>query len=218
MMDQQEETGSLGPKGTLAFIILTLLFIGDCGKMMHDKLVEIQEQEISAKHYMKQIEPPSSPQTQMIENKFWKPYKDCYNNGTDLSVYFDLIEDYNLSCDRIGYINDHLIKNHEKMDAGHLKGSYLGFLSDRHVRGQYYQWVTNENLATGRLVKNLTYHLDCNNETHHWYTGTVCVSGKKNPMETPSCLVKSEGKQDTRRYKYYDEKDFVLYYVERCLE
>lgn len=109
--------------------------------------------------------------------------KQCYDNGYDYHRDLDIIKDYGLSCQKIAYINDHLID--EKVNGGYIKGSYSGFFSSGHIEGNFD--IMKDSLATGQLVQNISYHVNCRNETTN------------------------------EEIDYYDESEFVLYYVDRCL-
>lgn len=129
----------------------------------------------------------------------------CYEAGYEVNKSFDLLEDYGLSCKKIAYINDHLIDNFEKKDAGYIKGSYSGILSHGSVSGKMYQYVNDRILATGQLVENIYYHTDCENSTNKWFIENNFWDGKK------------LNKKDTTKIDYFTEEEFVMEYVERCL-
>lgn len=112
----------------------------------------------------------------------------CYAQGYDVSYVFDVLENYNLSCQKIAYINDHLITHPEQHDGGYIEGSYSGLISSGHLRGNLYSWVNQEVLATGQLVQNVSYHVDC------------------------------EGKETEKIVDYYTENEFVMYYVDHCIQ
>lgn len=119
----------------------------------------------------------------------------CYKEGKDYNYSFDIIENYNLSCIKVAYINDHFIDKTRQVDGGYISGGSSGIfvglfgvgVSSGHVEGHLYQYVTERVLATGTLVQNIQYHLDCNE-------------------------VKSKEVID-----YYTESEFVMYYVDKCL-
>lgn len=117
-----------------------------------------------------------------------KEIQDCYNRGIDSIEQYDIIKDYNLTCAKLQYINDHLIDSTRKESAGYIDGHYSGFLSSGSIKGESYQYITERVLATGQLVQNMTYHTDCN-------------------------FIRSNIKVD-----YYSEAEFVMYYVDRCIE
>ncbi len=137
---------------------------------------------------------------QKQENILQSIRKECYLAGKDYNKTFDLIVHYNLSCEKIAYINDHLLMSSNKRDAGNIKGEVNRFFSNGKLEGNFYQWVYDENLATGELVKNVAYHLDCNNTTSHW----------KKDIQTSKL-------RDTTVFEYYNEKDFVIYYTNNCI-
>lgn len=114
--------------------------------------------------------------------------RECSLSGKDYNEIFDLIQDYNLSCERIKYINDHYVTSAEKRDGGYIKGVSSGFFSSGNVKGKFYSWVQTENLATGRLVKEVDSHLNCN------------------------------GIVDSKVFTYYTESDFIMYYVNNCVD
>jgi hypothetical protein len=113
---------------------------------------------------------------------------ECYNNGSDYNFSFDIIKDYGLSCNKLKYINDHFIDKSRQVDGGYIEGSYSGLFSYGHIEGQLYQYVTEQTLATGQLVQSTKYHLNCNNE------------------------------ESDRLTDFYTESEFIMYYVERCLQ
>jgi len=113
----------------------------------------------------------------------------CYLAGRDYDFKFDLIEDYGFSCEQIGYINDHFILSSESKDGGSIDGRYSGFLSSGRIEGQFYDWVNTENLATGKIIKQTSYHLDC-----------------------------EDSMRDTKVVNYYSESDFIMYYSDHCLK
>ena len=62
----------------------------------------------------------------------------CWANGTFYNYTFDIMHDYNLSCDQLGYINDHLIDKTRQVDGGYISGHYSGFVSYGEVEGHLY--------------------------------------------------------------------------------
>ena len=113
--------------------------------------------------------------------------QECYDAGNDYEINISIFEDYDLNCDKIAYINDHLIDSTRQEDGGYISGRYSGFLSSGSVKGEFKEYVTEGVLATGQLAKQLSYHLDCN------------------------------GKQHNMNIKYYTESEFVMAYVDRCI-
>ena len=123
-------------------------------------------------------------QIQEVERKENKAKEQrCYEEGYDYQKDLDIIRDYGLSCKRIAYINDHLID--ERINGGYIKGSYSGFFSHVSIEGSFD--IMKDSLATGKLIQNISYHINCRNETIN------------------------------QKIDYYDESEFVLYYVQRCL-
>ena len=119
--------------------------------------------------------------------------KQCYDEGSFHNFSFDLLKDYNFSCEVIDYYNSHLILGSERHEAGKIYGNVEGLFVYGTIKGQLYSWVNNEYLATGQVVKNISYHIDCNNKTVSW-------NGK-----------------ETKKIIFYSEKDFVNYYVNNCI-
>lgn len=119
----------------------------------------------------------------MVEEEQKKIEQQCYNEGYDFNKSYDIILDYGLSCKKIAYINDHLID--KKENGGYIEGSYSGFFSHGYIEGKFD--VVKESLAIGQLVKVVSYHVNCRNETLNKQT------------------------------EYYDEAEFITYYVKRCL-
>lgn len=108
----------------------------------------------------------------------------CYDAGYDVNLTFDPIADYNLSCKKLDYINDHLTDY--VVDGGYIKGRYSGFLSGGYVEGHFN--IIKRGLFEDRLTKNVYYHVDCNNQTSN------------------------------EKIDYYDEKEFIRYYLDSCLK
>jgi len=118
----------------------------------------------------------------------------CFNTGRFENYTYDLVKDYNLSCSRIAYMNDHLLLSSTKMKSGTIEGYYSGFLSHGHVSGEFYDWVYSQVMSLNKLPKYTSVHYDCKNTTQD-------VNGA-----------------DTKIIKYYTPEDFVNYYVQRCIE
>lgn len=114
--------------------------------------------------------------------------KQCYNDGYDVNLSFDIFEDYGLNCNKIKYINDHLVDEAQQRDGGYIKGSYSGFVSYGSMQGKSYEYVIENVLATGMLIEKLNYHVDCNEAKHN------------------------------ENIDYYDASEFVMYYVDKCVE
>ena len=139
-----------------------------------------------------------------------KKNKECFDKGKYYNKSFDIFNDYNLDCKKLAYINDHLIDKSRQVDGGYIDGSYHGLFSYGHIEGRMYDWVTEGILATGQLVKNISYHLDCENSTlslprddfEHW-------TYQPQPPKT---------RDDTKVIEYYTESEFVMYYVTKCIE
>lgn len=129
----------------------------------------------------------------------------CYASGYDYNESFDIFDDYNLTCKKIAYLNDHLMDNFEKKDGGYIRGSYSGFLSHGSVEGKSYEYINERIVATGKLIENIKYHVDCENSTnkyiltHDYHRGTYFQP------------------QDTTKIDYFTEEEFVMTYVDRCI-
>lgn len=108
----------------------------------------------------------------------------CFNEGSDFNFSYDLFNYYSLNCDKLNYLNNHLID--EIHSGGNMKSVYSGFFSS--MKTEVNLLIVKRSIAAGKLIKNEKYHLDCN-------------------------LVKSN-----EVIEYYGDKDFVMYYVERCLK
>ena len=52
----------------------------------------------------------------------------------------------------------------------------------------------------------------------HLKQQTICTNGKIFPDEVGQCYVDYEGFRDTKKLTYYTESDFVMYYVDNCIE
>lgn len=111
----------------------------------------------------------------------------CYNSGKDYDYNFTIFGNYNLSCAKIAYLNDHYVDEVKQLNGGYIKGSYSGFVSHGGIEGHLYQYVVVGNLATGKLMKHISYHLDCNNQT-------------SNKVE-----------------EYFTKEEFVMTYVDKCI-
>lgn len=140
-------------------------------------------------------------------------------NASFYNYSFDIIRDYNLSCERIAYINDHFIGKSRQVDGGYIEGSYSGFLSVGHVEGHLYQWVTEGVLATGQLIKYIEYYLDAYNSTLR----PIGISACENYLYfdyrsyVSPCMDFHIDYEETKKVAYYSESDFVMYYISRCL-
>lgn len=113
--------------------------------------------------------------------------KQCYDSGYFVNESFK-VSDYGLTCKKIAYLNDHLMDNFEQRDGGYISGSYSGFLSHGSVSGKSYEYVNERVLATGMLIENINYHVDCNQVKHN------------------------------EKIDYFTEEEFVMYYVNQCVE
>lgn len=150
------------------------------------------------------------------KNKRRQEIWDCYDAGEDHRDVYNLFEDYNYTCKKLKYINDHFILGSEQKDGGYLKGSYRNSGLFSHgsgsIEGEFYDWVNTEISATGMLPEIITYHLDCNNGTldkvvrtdYSYYNGH-----KYNQREY---------RLDTKKIDYYTESELVMYYVNNCIE
>lgn len=121
-------------------------------------------------------------------NRINHEWQVCYDAGFEEEFIFDIVDDYNLSCERIAYINDHLIDQVEERSGGYISSYYRGFFSSHKVEAQLTEYVNTRVLATGELVERVVYHTDC------------------------------KGKKTVTEDKTYSEADFVMYYVDRCLK
>lgn len=131
--------------------------------------------------------------------------KICFDKGKFYNESFDLKKDYGLTCEKIKYLNDHFVLGSEQKDGGYVRGSYSGFVSHGYVEGRLYDWVATENVATGLLVKEMSFHLNCNNETTRW-------------VWDHDYWYEDGIKQiDTKKIIYYTEADFVMYYINNCV-
>ncbi len=59
------------------------------------------------------------------------------------------------------------------------------------------------------LIKKISYHLDCNNETLHWYFRPAYSMYSGEPPEF--------GRADTKKIEYYVENDFIIYHIDNCI-
>jgi hypothetical protein len=150
------------------------------------------------------------------EQKEQEERKACYDAGKDYNLTFDLIEDYNLSCAKIQYLNDHFLLSAEQKDGGYIDGSSYGLFSSGHIEGKFYDWVNTEVVATGKLVKEMKFHLDCKNSTMFWRSVLRCSDGKIFPDEINYCENGVDA-TNTTKIIYYTEADFVVYYTDRCI-
>lgn len=114
-------------------------------------------------------------------------FKICYDAGSLINESFT-IKDYDLNCEKIDYLNDHLMDNFEKRNAGYISVSYDGFFTSRSTKSELYQYVNDRILATGQLIENINYWVDCNENKHH------------------------------ENIDHFTEEEFVMYYVEECIE
>jgi hypothetical protein len=148
--------------------------------------------------------------------------KVCYEAGQFEEYHFDLIEDYDFSCEKIKYINDHFVDKAVEKDGGSIKHvtSRNGFFSSSRssVEIKLKNWVVLQSLPTDVLLKDISYHSDCNNETKYWKKQTVCSDGKIFPDETNYCTNGKTKLRDTTEAEFYTESDFVMYYVNNCIE
>ena len=142
--------------------------------------------------------------------------KECYDSGKDYAYSFDIMRDYNLTCSKIAYINDHLIDQTRQVDGGYISGYYSGFFSGGYVEGHLYQYVTEGILATGQLVENISYHIDCHNSTEP-LEGQCNGGGRCSSNGGPWHCCEG-GPMDTVITNYYSESDFVMYYVNKCVK
>ncbi len=115
-----------------------------------------------------------------------KEIQKCYDEGYLVNETFT-IKDYGLSCRKVDYLNDHLMDSFEKKDGGYVSSSYRGFFSSRSTKTQIYQYINDRVMATGQLIENINYHIDCKGIKHN------------------------------ENIDYFTEEEFVMYYVERCI-
>lgn len=121
--------------------------------------------------------------------------QECYDNGEDYNISLDIINDYGYNCKKIEYINDHFIDKTRQVDGGYIEGSSSGFVlgytigfNSGYTSGKFYDYVTERVLATGQLVENTQFHIDCN------------------------------GEKSNEKINYYTESEFVMYYVDNCIK
>ena len=67
-------------------------------------------------------------------------------------------------------------------------------------------YINDRILATGQLIETIEYHVDCENTTNKWFIN--------NQYYTKPYL----DKEDTTKIDYYTEEEFVMAYIERCIE
>lgn len=147
-----------------------------------------------------------------LQNRFQKE-KECYQAGTDFKQNFSLVEDYNITCEKIKYLNDHFLLTSSKKESGTVSQYRSGLFSSYSTETKLHQWVYDEVLATGNLPKYVSYHLDCNNNTKN----PVVIGYDGHCIYSPySC---QEIKyQETKVIKYYSEADFIMHYAHNCIE
>lgn len=126
--------------------------------------------------------------------------KICYLAGTTINKSFDIHKDYGYTCKQLAYINDHFVDHVDQRDGGYIQGSGSGWAggvgpfgfmighSSTSIEGKFYQYVVTQVSATGHLVQSLSYHLDCREDKHN------------------------------EIIDYYTEAEFVMYYVDHCIE
>lgn len=119
--------------------------------------------------------------------KLQREKQECHDSGYLVNNTFTL-EDYGLNCKKIDYLNDHLMDNYVKVNAGKVEGYYSGIFSHGHLSGEQYAYINERVVATGKLIESINYWVDCNEE-------------------------KSAEKID-----FFTEEEFVMYYVEECID
>ena len=123
--------------------------------------------------------------------KFNERRAECQKSGVHYNETFDIFEDYTYNCDKLEYINNHFIQKNDKKDVGYIRGSFSqgGLFSSGggSIEGKFYQYVSSEILATGQLMRHISY-CDLNDELFD---------------------VKTD---------YYDTGEFVMYYVDNCID
>lgn len=220
MVDNNEEQGSwLGVIMLIAiiFIISIMYFSYAQGWGCHIQSVSkdkycIDESNWRGSHSWKvrshekdRINSEKAAEEKIVWDERYEKKISCYNKGYDYNESFDIFEDYNLTCSKVAYINDHLMDNFEKVDGGYIKGSYSGFLSSGYVEGKSYDYINDRVIATGKLIEKIEYHVDCENLTKKW-TLQHGWPGKKFVSE------------DTTKIDYFTEEEFVMTYVNRCID
>lgn len=156
---------------------------------------------------------------QIEYNRIKKLNVDCYRNGSNYNYNFDLIKDYEFTCKQIEYINNHFIRIAEEHDGGTAtkefrSSTFFTSASDK-VTIKLKDWVGVDKLPTDMLLKNISYHLDCKNSTleanpRHdvQLCGVGCTTWNPDSYK----------RHDTTKIIYYTESDFVMYYVNNCID
>lgn len=147
-------------------------------------------------------------------DEFNKNADECFNSGQWFNQSFDIMKDYNLTCIKLQYINDHLIDKSRQMDGGYISGSYSGFLSYGQIEGKMYDYATEGVLATGQLPERIIYHIDCQNSTltKDYYQDSRWYAGDSNYVG-----MRDLSRSDIKEIDYYTESEFVMYYVNNCI-
>lgn len=225
-MKDEENSGGLSSIIAVIFFAGVLVFLTIWAVNLSERM-DMGEREYSRQQCLKQIEGLEDMGCREYTYEQYQPYnvqdrkdlyarlnadreKDlaCYVNGSDVNIFYDLVGDYNLSCGKIEYLNDHFILGDSKRDGGSVSGSYSGFFSYGSVKGQFYDWVNVESVAIGKLPKEVSFHLNCVNSTKR-------VTGISSDYfdNYVKLIVK-----DTKNISYYSESDFVMYYTDNCIE
>lgn len=103
----------------------------------------------------------------------------CWENASTTTERFDIIKDYNISCEQLKYYNDHFVDNYESRESGSISGSQRGLFSYGSFSGSSQQWINIHVSATGDLLKNQTTLTACdgrNQTTQEYYTTANLIS------------------------------------------
>ena len=134
----------------------------------------------------------------------------CYAAGTDVEITYDLFIDYNLTCAKIEYLNNHFIIGSAKKDGGSISGYTGGLFSRGSVNGKFYDWVQTESVAVGKLPKTISFHLNCKNETTYIAGWSQGYGYDYSPKKIKTA--------DSKEIRYYSESDFVMAYTKNCID
>ena len=121
------------------------------------------------------------------EREEQKKIQECYNAGYLVNESFT-IKDYGLNCRKIDYLNDHLMDDFQKKDGGYISVSRNVFFTNTRTEAKMFQYNNERILATGHIIENFNYHVDC------------------------------EGKKHKEKIDYFTEEEFVMYYVGECIQ
>ena len=85
--------------------------------------------------------------------------------------------------------------------------------------GTHHQYVYPEILTKKKLIKTLSYHLNCDNSTEYWYVNPYQEWRFLNDdYHCPNEVSDYPIRPDTKNYTYYEPSDFVNFYVENCID